>query len=134
MDILHPNIIYQILAQSDFPSIINICKSDPNITNLCNNNNLFVDLIFEKGIEHYIQRSGNINAALADASASGGGPLVTEFIRRGADPSANYNAAIRLASQYGHLDAVNRLLDDPRVDPSYHNNSAMITWINPRII
>jgi hypothetical protein len=35
--------------------------------------------------------------------------------------------AIRLASKYGHVEVVNLLLNDPRVDPSFYNNDA-IRW------
>ena len=41
------------------------------------------------------------------------------------DPSANDNRAIKLASQYGHVDVVRLLLADPRVDPSAIGNRAI---------
>ena len=43
------------------------------------------------------------------------------------DVSANYNDAIQLASKYGQIAVVNRLLRDGtgRVDPSVNNNSAI---------
>ncbi len=40
------------------------------------------------------------------------------------NPSANHNQAICEASVEGHLDVVERLLQDPRVDPSANNNQA----------
>ncbi len=46
---------------------------------------------------------------------------------RTANPSVEDNEAIRLASEYGHLDMVVELLKDPRVDPGDKNNYA-ITW------
>ena len=42
-----------------------------------------------------------------------------------ADPSANGNWAIQLASKHGHLEIVKLLLDDPRVDPSTSDNLAI---------
>ena len=41
------------------------------------------------------------------------------------DPSARYNDAIRQASKNGHIEVVNRLLQDPRVDPSARDNYAI---------
>ena len=43
------------------------------------------------------------------------------------DPSAFNNEAIRTASENGHADVVDRLLQDSRVDPSVDNNYA-IRW------
>ena len=46
--------------------------------------------------------------------------------REGATSSSvNDNWAIRVASYNGHLEVVNRLLEDPRVDPSAHCNEAI---------
>ena len=39
--------------------------------------------------------------------------------------SANNNLAIREASEYGYVDVVELLLDDPRVNPSTDNNYAI---------
>ena len=44
--------------------------------------------------------------------------LLDILIEIGEDPSTKNNAAIRQASENGHLLVVNRLLEDPRVDPS----------------
>ena len=41
------------------------------------------------------------------------------------DPAAQDNAAIRLAADKGHLDLVNRLLQDARVDPAVLGNRAI---------
>ena len=41
------------------------------------------------------------------------------------DPSADDNAAIRMASRFGHVAVVARLLADPRVDPSAAHNEAI---------
>jgi ankyrin repeat protein len=46
-------------------------------------------------------------------------------------PSADNNLAIRWASDRGHIDIVNRLLEDLRVDPSADNNLA-IRWASDR--
>ncbi len=52
--------------------------------------------------------------------------MVNRLLRH-VDPSANDNEAIRSAAWKGHLDVVNRLLNDPRVDPSADHNYA-IRW------
>jgi ankyrin repeat protein len=39
----------------------------------------------------------------------------------------DYNFVLRKASKYGHIEVVNRLLEDPRVDPSTLNNLAL-SW------
>jgi hypothetical protein len=41
------------------------------------------------------------------------------------DPSTSNNYAIRWASYNGHIEVVNRLLEDSRVDPSAENNEAI---------
>lgn len=53
-------------------------------------------------------------------------PLVTYFIKNGIDPSINNNGAIQDASLYGHLQLVNLLLKDERVDSSDLGNDAII--------
>ncbi len=46
-------------------------------------------------------------------------------LEKGADPSQEYNYAIRLASNNGHIEVVKLLLQDERVDPSDFNNYAI---------
>jgi hypothetical protein len=41
------------------------------------------------------------------------------------DPSADDNHAIRLSSEYGHIEVVKLLMGDPRVDPSADDNHAI---------
>lgn len=51
--------------------------------------------------------------------------------------SARKNEPIMVGSARGNIDIVNRLLDDPRVDPSDQNNDAIVRAIShrhPRII
>ncbi len=50
---------------------------------------------------------------------------VNRLLDRGVDPSAGDNAAIRWAAWKGHLDVVNRLLEDSNVDPSANDNAAI---------
>ena len=51
------------------------------------------------------------------ALKNGDAAIVGLCIQAGADPSANDNYAIQYASQNGHVTVVDRLLQDPRVDP-----------------
>ncbi|KAJ3269200.1 hypothetical protein HDV01_001679 [Terramyces sp. JEL0728] len=51
--------------------------------------------------------------------------LVSLLLETNADPSANNNHAIRCASEMGHCDIVELLVQDPRVDPSDFDNSAV---------
>ena len=50
--------------------------------------------------------------------------LVNLLLLFDCDPLTN-NAAIRVAAQNGHIDVVDRLLQDGRVDPSASNNYAI---------
>jgi hypothetical protein len=51
--------------------------------------------------------------------------VIGALIAQGIDPSAGDNAAIRAASEAGHLAVVERLLADPRVDPAADDNYAI---------
>jgi len=51
--------------------------------------------------------------------------IVELLLTLGADPRYKENKAIRRASEYGHLDILNRLLQDERVNPSDDNNYAI---------
>jgi len=64
---------------------------------------------------------------LEEAAKHGDVQLVDLLIQAGVDPSANDNEGLLLASKYGHLPVVNRLLQDERVDPSVEDNYA-IRW------
>ncbi len=59
------------------------------------------------------------------ASEQGLIEIVNELIRRWYDPSTLNNKAIILASYYGYLSVVERLLQDKRVDPSDLDNEAI---------
>jgi len=64
------------------------------------------------------------NDALIDAVKKGQTSVV-KMLLGCVDPSANYNYAIRKASENGHLDIVNMLLAEQRVDPSAYDNYAI---------
>ncbi len=64
------------------------------------------------------------SSALYFASLKGRTETVRELLKV-ADPSYCYNHAIRSASEYGHIDVVRELLNDPRVDPSVLENRAI---------
>ena len=64
---------------------------------------------------------------LKQAAKEGDLNLVNILINANFDPSADDNYAIRKASEKGHLNVVNRLLEDDRVDPSARDNYAIRT-------
>lgn len=63
---------------------------------------------------------------IIQASEMGNLVAVEYLLRRGADPSADDNAAIIGAAENGHSTMVDRLLKDKRVDPSARDNHAII--------
>lgn len=64
-------------------------------------------------------------APIANAAFDGQYDVVELLLKRGADPSAQSNDAIRSAAAAGHHKIVRLLLGDPRVDPSENNNEAL---------
>ena len=60
--------------------------------------------------------------SLVAACTYGSETSVEMLLKDGADPSANGNEAIILASSNGHVAIVDRLLQDPRVDPTVNDN------------
>ena len=73
--------------------------------------------LFERGLKEY---------ALIKSIRAGNLLHVNLLLKYGADPTTDMNSAIILASQGGHLEIVNRLLEDPRVDPSDTSNWSII--------
>jgi ankyrin repeat protein len=56
-----------------------------------------------------------MSTTLINATKNGNLATVEVCLKQGADPSADHNLAIRLASARGHVAVVERLLQDPRV-------------------
>ncbi|KAJ3317385.1 hypothetical protein HDV06_001675 [Boothiomyces sp. JEL0866] len=65
------------------------------------------------------------NRALRDAVTMGHLDIVKLLIQKGLDPSVDENLNIQRASQNGHFNVVEYLLDDSRVDPSAKDNQAI---------
>ncbi len=108
--------IYQIMKNLSYPEILKLCTGNKELQSICNNK-LIQDLLIIKRFESYYDfiravQSGDLN-------------LVNEFIERGLNPAANDNSPIVHASEFGQLDIVNRLLEDPRVDPTVDHNIAI---------
>lgn len=65
-------------------------------------------------------------AVFMDFIEQGDYDRVVEYLEAGIDPSQNENYAIVIASRYGHLEIVRRLLQDERVNPAEHDNDAIV--------
>ena len=119
------DLLYEYLTKIDYPSIEKICSMNKEI---CSTDKLIEDLIRKRRIEFktdLLEQNPGIGFKLAEASKSGDVEVVDELISRGYDPSYKNDLPINLASEYGHLPVVERLLQDRRVDPSAINNFAI---------
>ena len=63
--------------------------------------------------------------AFLRACAAGQMAKVEEGLRKGVDPSLNYNWALRKAAASGRVQVAARLLEDARVDPGDVNSKAL---------
>ncbi len=63
---------------------------------------------------------------LVNACSEGDLRLVNQLIEEGVDPSMENNRCIILAAKHGHLDVIERLVEDERVDPFDQANYAFI--------
>ena len=81
----------------------------------------------EVNLEALSSEEENNGPAFQMAVTTGDVVMVGLFIQAGVDPSVVDNYAIQRASGSGHLQVVNRLLQDGRVDPSALDNGA-IRW------
>ena len=127
--LLNPDLLYESLKHLDYHSIRQVCSSDKNIYLMCATNPLITKLIRQRRIEHktnrFLRHSIKDNK-IAEASGLGDTEIVDELIKRGFDPTKDYNNAIVIASGHGHLAVVNRLLEDNRVNPGAQDNYAII--------
>ena len=128
MNILHPNLIYEILKQSDYPTIINIRLSDVNIDNLCNNDTLFKKLIINKNVEFLLQNY-SLDDALVENIMYGNVRVTHALIKKGANFNNLITLALTYVSQIGNVKEVNKLLKYMQADPSDNNNQAFIASI-----
>lgn len=122
------DLLYEYLSHLDIESIIDFCKSDKELNSLCKGHPHILNLIKRKRIEHKTDLfllNSTPQTYMNRAILKGDAEIIVELIKRGMDPSANNNAAIRLASDTGRINIVNLLLRDPRVDPTAQNNIAV---------
>ena len=120
-----PNYIFEYIRPMSYPAIRNFCSTNKQIYQICRENPLIVNLINIKRIEYktdlHLQKHPAHNVM-----KTGDVEIIDELIKRGFYPSDHYNLAIIWASDYNHLNVVNRLLQDSRVNPSDQNNMALI--------
>lgn len=139
---LYRNQLYDIVADLTLSEIVNFCKSDKQINKTCQDDLRIMNLIREKQQQQVRQRTDEF---LANENNRVGifGPIkeaifqkkldiIDELIKRGYDPHSKYVyiKPIVDASREGYLGVVNRLLQDPRVDPSYDGNLSIIEALN----
>lgn len=125
--IVYRDQLYETLLHLELDEIINICTSNKQINQICQENSQIAELIYKK--QQQIKQKTDkflldlsstrhkvypINVAITLEELD----IIDELIKRGYDPSADSNLAIELASRRGYLSVVNRLLQDPRVNPS----------------
>ena len=136
---IHPNYLFELISQSEYPEIRQLCLANRQTFQICTSNSLIRNIINRKRIKYktdlFLDRLHSdfsnytneelLNRGIIDASDMGDVEIVDELIKRGVDPTASNNYAIRLASSGGHLAVVNRLLQDPRVDPTADDNLAI---------
>lgn len=121
------DLLYEYIKKLDYPSIKNTCLMYKDVYLTCSTDVQIGELIRKRRIEfktYLLLRNVNIQYKIVDASTKGDVEVVDELIKRCYDPSENGNSAIIYASGRGHIQVVNRLLQDERVDPSSHNNLA----------
>lgn len=136
--------LYEIMKHLSYYQLRKLCISNKEIHNSCRNNKLIQDLIHSKQqnitlrTNNYIKAQNrrnqeNIDQALIDASRDGDVDVVDRLLKLGANQNyyTNYtdnstkNLSIQLSSRNGHFEVVNRLLEDPKTDPSVDNNAPL---------
>ena len=68
----------------------------------------------------------DLSNMLISAAIEGNIELINVLMLSAVDPSEKNNKALEKASEYGHLQIIERLLQDSRVDPNDNNNDAII--------
>src|SRR3990172_12409974 len=140
MSIVLSDLLHELLLHLNDASIVNLKVSHSKLNNAIEEvykNNLFwkqkTEILLEtklgdKKIDwRLIYNKIKSKVDLKRATKEGDLNLVNILIETNFDPSADDNYAIRKASYHGHLNVVNRLLEDDRVDPSANDNYA-IRW------
>lgn len=130
----HPNYLINFIEQSDLPTIRQLCQTNRQINQLCQYDPLISELILQKQLtveektDRLIALLGRFferGLYISEAIGTGDVEIVDELIRRGYDPTRF--TFLRQAVRRGYLDIVDRLLSDPRVDPTASNNAALKT-------
>ena len=134
--ILNRNYLLELVSYADYPSILRLCSSNRELSQVCKHDQQIRNIINGKRIsektDRFLQKTEN---PLNTASKLGDVEIVDELLNRGYDPDFTsiliaifgaYNSiSIHDASSKGHLDVIDRLLQDERVDPSSMNNQTI---------
>ncbi len=134
----HRDQLYQIVANLELYEIINLCKSDKQLSTTCQQDRKIMNLIRDKQ-QQIKQKTDEFIRSLNDgyyhldpittAIYSEKLDIIDELIKRGYDPSADNNLPIQVASEQGYLNVIERLLQDPRVNPGDNGNMSIINAI-----
>lgn len=127
--------LYEIITHLELDEIINLCKSDKQLSKACQDDQRIMNLIWTKQ-QQIKQKTDEFLVSLNDgyyhldpiteALWREQLDIIDELIKRGYDPSVGDNRPIVIASKKGYLNIVKRLLRDPRVDPAGDDNMAII--------
>lgn len=136
MTTFHKDMIMEIMEKSDYRTLLTLCQSSKNFSNLCRTNPEIKRLILEKKTDDFLWRLQHRQFPsvfdfespypVAVASKMGDVELMRELIRRGYDPSENDNAPLINAVTHEKYQSVDFLLRDRRVDPNARNYHALI--------
>ncbi|KAJ3315106.1 hypothetical protein HDV04_004247 [Boothiomyces sp. JEL0838] len=76
--------------------------------------------------DHRVDPNTHSNQPLISACKQGNLAIVKLLIKKGCDPSINFNNGLLYASKYGYAQIVNELLQNPRVHPSDYKNLCLL--------
>ena len=74
------------------------------------------------GISSSTPKQKALNNSLLLNCALGYSSKVEQLLTTGADPNFHYNSCLRIAVGSGHVETIQKLLNDPRTDPVTPNN------------
>ena len=145
------NILFETLRQLSYDEILRICQVNKDVNNFSQDNLQIQSLLISKRTDKLIEQHGGEHNTLIYASRNDDLPVLNELLARGVDP--NKHMTIKFsdpvtvlqcfwraqphpdykddhplieAVRHNRLNIVDRLLIDPKIDPSIFHNLAII--------
>lgn len=112
--------LYKLIPQKDYKEVMKVCNSHPIFRNICKSEN-FINFY----TDNWQKRYSTPERALIAAAREGALLIVDRLIQYGINPATNNSQALITAIYSNHPDVVQRLLQDPNIDASVNNNSAL---------